>query len=123
MKVYNGQKIHDLLCLIQLRDFWLTKKSIFALQDLINGFMIFGLYGNDNYTHKLIYYENDVDFSEFLYWIQEIPFLEFSNGPSFANFLYEKANKDEAKAFDLFYELLDEFKKLKIKKPDRADMP
>lgn len=109
MRVYT-EKLYDVLELIRLRNYFVTSKSIFALQDFINGYMTFGKFGIYEDAHKLIYYENDLDFNEFLYWIQDIPFIPVSSGPSFANFLFEKADCDETKAFDLFFELLDEFK-------------
>lgn len=122
MRVYDTEKVYDVLYIIKKRNYFVTSKSIFALQDFINGYMVFGKFGIYEEAHKLIYYEKDLDFNEFLYWIQDIPFLPVSNGPSFADFLFEKANRDEAKAFDLFYELLDEFKKLKKGNSDSSDM-
>ena len=115
MKIYDCQKIFDMLELIRIRDYWLSCKSIFALQDFLNGFMVFGKHGIYEETHKLIYYENDIDFNEFLYWLQDIPFVAVSGGLAFADFLFKKANSDSEKAFDLFYELLETFKQTKVK--------
>ena len=109
MKIYT-EKIFDVLELIRRRNNYLSSKSIIALQDFINGYMTLGKWGI--YDESLIYDENDVDFNEFLFWIQKIPFISATPGPYFAEFLLKKTD-DEYKAFDLFYELLDDFKKLK----------
>lgn len=105
--------IYDLLYHIQFRHkLWLTSKTISSLQDLITGYMIFGGIG---YTpeEKIIYYEGDPDFDEFLYWINDQPFIPVHNGPRFREHLLEKCTGNEEKAYDLFFELLDEFKKQK----------
>lgn len=109
----DSRMIYDLLYHIRKRPhLWLTSKSISSLQDLITGYMIFG---NKGYTpeEKTIYYEGDPDFDEFLYWINNEPFIPVHKGPPFSKYLLDKCSYDEEKAYNLFFDLLDEFKKIK----------
>lgn len=62
---------------------------------------------------KTIYYEGDPDFDKFLYWINDQPFIPVHKGPPFREHLLKKCKGDEERAYELFFELLDEFKKVK----------
>ncbi|WP_298892946.1 hypothetical protein [uncultured Psychroserpens sp.] len=109
-KIYTN-KIHDVLELIRKRPYFLTSKSISALENYIRGYMVFGKWGF--YDHGLIYNEKDVNLNEFRFWIQGQSYIPLSQGPSCSEFLLDKCNNDEEKAFNLFFKLLDEFKELK----------
>ena len=105
-------KIHYQLDYIRVRTHMvLTSKSISALEDYITGYMMFGGWGF--YEPELIYDEGECDLNEFRFWIQDIPYIYLSQGPRFSKYLLEKTNGDEEKAFDLFYDLLDEFRRIK----------
>lgn len=112
MKNYYSKKIHDTLDYIRLRTHLvLTSKSISSLENFITGYMMLGDWGF--FDPKIIYNEGEADLNEFKFWIQGIPPISLSQGPRFSKFLLEKTNGDEEKAFDLFYEMLDEFRELK----------
>ncbi len=81
----------DLLFSIRKRPpLYLSRKSIFNLGDFINGFF----FGLDNEQHVEIMNE----FRSFI--VKKQPQLEHRNT---FNILYEVANHDEVKAFDLFF--------------------
>ncbi len=111
----NGFKIYENLGMI--RRSWrtvLSCKSIIALENYLWGYRI---WGTRNYDYESIYNQGDPDFNEFKYWVNNKPNIPLSTGPSFGKILLKKSENDEEKAFNLFFEKLDEFFQLKGKEP------
>lgn len=84
--------------------FSLTSKSISSLQDFLNGYMLFGCTEN-------IYHPGEPNFDEFKYWILEKGKGTTGIGNPYSTVLLELCNGDEEKAFDIFFEYLEQFKK------------
>ena len=113
IKVINGYKIYENLEYIRMRPcVILTSKSITALENYLWGYWT---YANKNYSGDQIYNEGDPDFNEFKWWLSGQPNIPLSTGPRFYKLLLEQCENDEEKAFELFYEKLDEFKQIKTK--------
>jgi len=112
IKLINGYKIYENLEHIKLRPLIaLTSKSITALENYLWGYYI---YGTKDYSNQ-IYNQGDPDFNEFKWWLNGGIKVNMSSGPRFYKVLLDKCENDEEKAFDLFFEKLDEFKKIKMK--------
>lgn len=112
-KIINKYKIYENLEHIRTRPLLtLTSKSITALENYLWGYWT---YANKNYKGDQIYNEGEPDFNEFKWWLSGQPNIPLSNGPQFYRILLEKCENSEEKAFDLFFEKLEEFKLLKLK--------
>lgn len=112
IKIIDSYKIYEHLHHIRLRPtLFLISKSIIDLENYLRGYY---LYARKDYSED-IYNDGDPDFIEFRWWLVGEPKINMSNGPSYYLHLLEQCNNDEEKAFDLFFEKLDEFKELKRK--------
>lgn len=110
IKFVNGYKIYEKLDHIRKRPLTaLTSKSITALENFLWGYWI---YGTKEYSDQ-IYNLGDPDFNEFKWWLNGEPNIPLSTGPRFHHILLNECDGNEEKAFDLFFEKLDEFKKIK----------
>lgn len=110
IKVIDAYKLYEKLDYIRIRPLnVLTSKSITALENYLWGYWI---YGTKGYSDQ-VYNEGDPDFNEFKWWLSDQPNIPLSTGPRFYKSLLEKCDNNEEKAFDLFFEKLDEFKKMK----------
>ena len=90
-------KLIDLLFLVKKRQpLYLSRRSVFNLGDFIEGF----LFGISKEEHTQIM----KDFRLFV--VKKYPQIERSDT---FNILYETADRDEAKAFDLFFEEFESF--------------
>ena len=120
IKIINGYKIYENLEHIRIRPLIaLTSKSITALENYLWGYWV---YANKNYSGEQIYNDGDPDFNEFKWWLSGQPNIPLSTGPRFHELLLEKCNNDEEKAFDLFFEKLNEFKQLNTKRKIEFDI-
>ena len=104
-KIISSRKIYEVLDFVKRRpELWLTSKSITGLQNFINGFMKLGAADD-------IYHPSEPTIDEFNYWI-----LQKDEGLSgiqnlYSRVLLKECNGDELRAFDKFFDYLDEFKK------------
>jgi hypothetical protein len=104
-KIISSRKIYEVLDFVKRRpELWLTSKSITGLQNFINGFMRLGAADD-------IYHPSEPTIDEFNYWI-----LQKDAGLSgiqnlYSRVLLRECNGDDLKAFDKFFDYLDEFKK------------
>lgn len=105
IKIVSSRKIHEVLDFIKRRpEICLTSKSITGLQNFINGYMQLG--ASDD-----IYNPGEPTIDEFKYWmLNKDKGLSGIQNP-YSRVLLKECNGDELKAFDKFFEYLDEFKK------------
>lgn len=106
IKIIHARKIYKMLGLIQKRPtIFLTSKSISSLQNFLNGYLIWA-FDNDE-----IYNPGDPDFDGFKYWI----FSKFNRADNvkytYPGILLPECEGNEEKAFDRFFEYLEEYKK------------
>lgn len=107
MKAIYTNKLHDRLDYIRLRtNLVLLSKSITALENYLSGYFNFFDWNNPG----LIYNPHDIDFQAFKWYLHDEPIIVLASGPQFSKYLLEKCAGDEERAFDLFYELLDQFR-------------
>ena len=104
-EITDARKIYELLSLIESKPLiFLTSKSITALQNFLNGYLILNL-GNDD-----LYKVNEPNLDDFKYWIlsqnQELAGIQFP----YSRVLLEESKGDEEKAFEKFFIYLNEFK-------------
>lgn len=115
IKSIDGFKIYENLGLIRRRwGFALSCKSIIALENYLWAYWV---WGTRNYDYESIYNEGDPDFNEFKYWLNDLPNIPLSTGPAFGKTLLEQTDNDPEKAFDLFFEKLDQYFEIKGSKP------
>jgi hypothetical protein len=104
-KIASTRKIYEVLESIRGKPyFWLTSKSVTALQDFLNGYMQLG-YADE------IYYPDEPDVNDFKYWLLNRDAEHSGVGNPYSRVLLKECNGDEEKAFDRFFQLLDEFKR------------
>lgn len=104
IKIISVRKIYEILDLIKRRpEIWLTSKSITGLQNFINGYMQLG--ANDD-----IYHPGEPKIDQFNYWILEKDKGLSGNENPYSRVLLKECTGDELKAFEKFFEYLDEFK-------------
>ena len=104
--VYDMGKIYEMLDHIRRRpNQLLTTKSISALQNLLNGYLLV--------NHRdSIYFPGEPDFDEFISLIlNRGNSYRFGKGNPFSSTFLIECLGDEERAFDKFFELLDEFKR------------
>jgi len=103
-RIISSRKIYELLALIRQRPYlFLTTKSIVALQNFINGYMQLG-FADD------IYHPGEPNFDEFKNWILSLYENESEIRNPYTKLFLRLCDGDEEKAFDKFFEYLDEFK-------------
>ncbi|KAA9324981.1 hypothetical protein [Adhaeribacter soli] len=103
IKVTSARKVYELLELVRQKPYFLTSKSITALQDFLNGYMQLG-FADD------IYNSGDPNFEEFKYWIlNKDKEVEGTSNP-FSRVLLKECDGDEERAFEKFFVYLAEFK-------------
>jgi hypothetical protein len=105
IKIISSRKIYEVLDFIKRRpEILLTSKSITGLQNFINGYMQLGVADD-------IYHPGEPRLDEFNYWIlNKDKGLTGIQNP-YSRVLLKECNGDEFKAFDRFFEYLNEFKK------------
>lgn len=105
MKAVSSWKIYELLGLIEDKPhFFLTSKSITALQDFLTGY--FARRIDDNET----YHPGEPSLDNFKYWVLARRGPEGGIGSPYRSTLLPECEGDEEKAFYKFFELLREFK-------------
>ena len=105
INVTSSRKIYELLDVIKRRPhIWLTTKSITSLQDFLNGYMQLG-FGDD------IYHAGQPSIDDFKYRILDKDKRNLGVGNPYRTVLLHECNGDEEKAFDRFFEYLEEFMK------------
>ena len=105
IKIISCRKIYEVLdCMRQKPHFWLTSKSIISLQNFLNGYMQLG-FAED------IYHPGEPNIDDFARWILSKDDRQLGVDNSFSRVLLLQCNGDEEKAFEKFFEYLDEFKK------------
>jgi hypothetical protein len=110
IKLISSRKIYELLDLVKRRpEILLTSKSITALQNFLNGYMQLGFGDGDE-----IYNLGEPRIDNFNDWILNKDKEESGVGNPYSRVLLKECNEDEAKAFDRFFEYLDEFKRENI---------
>ena len=62
-----------------------------------------------------IYHDGEPDFDDFKYWILNKDERQLGVGNPYSTVLLYECNGDEEKAFDKFFEYLDEFKKERLR--------
>ena len=103
IKVISSRKIYELLDVIKLRPhIWLTSKSITSLQDFLNGYMLLGFEDD-------IYNPGQPSIDDFKYWILDKDKRKLGVGNPYRTVLLHECTGDEEKAFDRFFEYLEEF--------------
>lgn len=106
IKVVCAGKIYEMLELIRDRpEMWLTSKSISALQNFLNGYLM-----NKGFTND-IYHPGEPSIDNFKYWVLRKEPDVFGVGNPYSRVLLKKSDGNEVMAFDLFFEFLDEFKR------------
>ncbi len=101
MEIIDSKNIYEVLDII--RDYperYLTKKSIDALQNFINGYLLANPYPDIeppfwNFRHSTFFEDGGLNY--------------FGNENFFKNFFLLKSNGDETLAFDLFFKYLDKY--------------
>jgi hypothetical protein len=105
IKIIYARKIYEMLSLIQKRPtLFLTSKSISSLQDYLNGYLIWTLGNNE------IYNPGDPDFDNFKYWMLSKDDRVSGVGFPYSRILLLECEGQEEKAFDRFFEYLEEYK-------------
>ena len=108
IKIVSARKIYEVLDSMRSKPYlWLTSKSITALQNFMNGYLQLG-YAND------IYNKDEPFIDEFKYWILSRDEDHSGVGNPYSDVLLRECDGDEEKAFDKFFECLDEFKQEQI---------
>ncbi len=105
IKVIDGTKIYEQLALVQKRPtLLLTSKSITALQNYLNGYIVWAL------SNKDAYHPNEPDFNNFKYWLLAKNNVVTDIASPYSRMLLLECKGDEEKAFDRFFEYLDKYK-------------
>jgi phosphoribosylanthranilate isomerase len=111
-KNFEVKDIYDLLFLIELRPaMYLGKQSITLLRMFLNGFDFASVLNNLKFDWKNFcpdgkhYYDKG-----FQSWIAKKFLGKAETALGWDNIILEKSDNDEKKAFELFFELLEEFK-------------
>jgi hypothetical protein len=109
IKVTSSRKIYEVLEVMRLKPYlWLTSKSIVSLQNFLNGYMMLGF-------ADYIYHDGEPNFDDFKYWVLNRDERQLGVGNPYSNVLLQECNGDEERAFDKFFECLDEFKKEQLR--------
>jgi hypothetical protein len=105
IEIFRAGKIYEMLEHVRRRpQMYLTSKSITALQNLLNGYMIV------NHA-ETIYLPGDRDLNQFIDWLSNKFGLHDSpKGNIFSTILLQECAGNEEQSFDRFFELLDDFK-------------
>ena len=107
IKVIEACKIYELLDLIKRRpDLLLTSKSISSLLNYINGYLAIPYRNN-------MYHQGEQDIEQFWNWIHN-KVKPGSERCTMYSILLIECNGDEEKAFDKFFDYLDEFKRKQV---------
>ena len=110
IKVINSSKIYEMLELIRRRpELFLTSKSITSLQDFLTGYLCLPF-------RKDMYHKDEPNFDEFKYWVLDKDIRKSSLNSSYRKFLLYECNCNDEKAFDRFFEYLEEYKAEKTSK-------
>ncbi|MFC0608991.1 hypothetical protein ACFFGQ_14710 [Rufibacter quisquiliarum] len=103
--ITSANRIYEVLELIKSRPtLWLTSKTISSLQNFLNGYLLLGFSVD-------LYEPNQPDINEFSYWIYEQGKETGGKENIFLKVLKKECDGDEEKAFNKFFEYLEEFKK------------
>ena len=103
LNIIHASKVYELLELMRRKPYYLTSRSITALQNFLNGYLIFDQTIN-------IYNEGDPSFDDFRLWLLKKGGWKHGN---FRDVLLGMCNGSEEIAFEKFFELLDQFKEQK----------
>jgi hypothetical protein len=103
IKVIHVRKIYELLSAIRHKHHgWLTSKSITALQNFITGYMQLGVADS-------IYHPGEPTIKDFELWFFKRARENKLIGNSYQSVMLYECKSDEERAFEKFFELLDEF--------------
>ena len=108
-KNFEIKDIYDLLFVIELRPaMFLGKMSITLLITFLDGFDFSSRLNNSTFDWKK--FKNYEPSGGFQGWVSEKLLNRKETAMGWNNIILEQTNKDEEKAFDLFFALLEEFK-------------
>lgn len=101
INIIDTSNIYELLAFLKRRhNFYLTSKSITSLQNFLNGYLL----------NKVPNNEEEMVFYNYKYWLKEKANDDGDLSFPYSRSLLKICNGDEEKAFDKFFELLDEYR-------------